>query len=126
MSYKEKRLGLYIGLHATVDDQYEAPLLKFERAISAFAQHSADLSIAMRILVVNVFLWGLFSFPNRHFLMPLHLVRRVQCAALRFITPVPWVKLGFLCHVSAVYGLRVQLRDLRLANVASIISSCPA
>ena len=55
--------------------------------------------------------------------MPLHLVRRVQCAALHFISPVPWVQLGFLCHVSAVYGLRVQLRDLRLANVASIISS---
>ena len=40
----------------------------------------------MRILVVNVFVWGLFSFQNRHFLMPLHLVRRVQCAALRFIS----------------------------------------
>ena len=79
--------------------------------------------LAMRLVVVNVFLWGLFSYPNKHFLMPLPIVRHVQDLALRFLTRVTWVELGFLSHIGSLYGLRTQLRDLRLTNVASLRTS---
>ena len=55
--------------------------------------------------------------------MPQRIIRELSARVLRFLTPVPWSKLGFFSHVGAVYGLRTQLRDLRWSNVAALLSS---
>ena len=63
VSYRERLLGLFIGLQATLDDQFSGPLQKFDRALESYNSQRQNLSLAARIVVVNVFLWTLFSFP---------------------------------------------------------------
>ena len=46
-----------------------------------------SLSLAMRVLVVNIFMFTLFPCPNRHFFMPRVLLQEVERKALRFLTP---------------------------------------
>ena len=123
ISYCERLLGLYIGVDATIDDQYRGPIEKFADALAGFSLQRHHMSLAVRIMVVNVFLWSLFSFQNRHLFMPRPLLQQLQAQALRFLTPVTWCSLGFFAHLRSVYGIRVQLTDLRLSNVAQLISS---
>ena len=42
------------------------------------------LSLAVRVLVVNIDMFTLFSYPNRHFFMPRVLLQEVERIALRF------------------------------------------
>ena len=123
ISYCERLLGLYIGIDATIDDQYRAPLQKFDDALATFTLQKHNMSLAVRVMVVNVFLWSLFSFQNRYFLMPRTLLQEVQHQALRFLTPVTWSCLGLFAHLHSLYSIRVQLTDLRLSNVAHVLSS---
>ena len=83
----------------------------------------SDLTVAIRIAVANVFLVSLFAYPNRHFWMPWTVVQRVEAALLKFIAPIGWVKLRLLSHLRGVYGIRQELKDLRLSNVAALLSS---
>ena len=114
---------MFIGLEATLENQYRIPLEKFEKALLEFDNQRDQMSIAMRVLAVNVFLHSLFGFPYRHFLMPMRVLRLVQNKVSRFISRIPFAKLGVFCHLRGLYGLRIQLWDLRLANVASLLSS---
>ena len=75
ISYRERLLGLHIGLDATLDDQYLAPLAKFERLLGEFDAKTASFPLPVRIIVANVFLYSLVSFQNRHFMMPQGMVR---------------------------------------------------
>ena len=56
VSRRERLLGLYIGLDATIDDQYRRPLEKLGTALEAFNSQRDKLSLAMRVVVVNVFM----------------------------------------------------------------------
>ena len=123
VSYFERLLGLYIGLEATLEDQYRVPLTKFDKVLAEYEIGRSKLSLAARIVVVNVFLQSLFSFQNRHFMMPRDLVRQVQSKILKFLTRMPWVKLGMFCHMHVIYGIRTRLQDLQLMNVSMLISS---
>ena len=40
---------------------------KFDMALSVFGRVKTSLSLAMRVFVVNIFKFTLFSYPNRHF-----------------------------------------------------------
>ena len=55
--------------------------------------------------------------------MPRALLQEVQNQALRFLTPITWSCLAFFSHIRSLYGIRVQLTDLRLSNVALVISA---
>ena len=67
VSLRERVLGVYIGIHALINDQYYNAVNKFDMALSFFDRARTSLSIAMRVLVVNIFMYTLFSHPNRHF-----------------------------------------------------------
>ena len=123
VSYHERVLGVYVGLGVRVEDQYFDALAKFDRTLGMFASVRSSLSLAMRIVVVNVFLWTLFAYLNRHFFMPRKVLQTVENRVLQFLTPVTWSKLGIFTAVGRIYGLRVALADLRLANVASLIAT---
>ena len=82
------------------------------------------MSLATRIVVANVFLLTLFSYPNRQFFMPSRQLREVESKLLRFLTPIAWAKLGLFTAVDRLYGLRIRVTDLRLSNVASVLSTC--
>jgi len=79
--------------------------------------------LSVRILVVNVFLYPLFSYLNRLFFMPSRALQDVERRVLAFLAPACWCKLGMFTALGDVYGLQVWLRDLRLTNVASILST---
>ena len=81
------------------------------------------MSLAVRVVVANVFLYSLLSFQNKHFLMPHCVVRDVEAKILRFPTPVPWAKLRVFAHVHTLYGIRTRLQDLRFTNVAMLLGS---
>ena len=68
ISYKERLLGIFIGLNATIWDQYNIPIEKFETAIEIVDEARKNMSLACRITVANVFLIPLLQYPNRHFL----------------------------------------------------------
>ncbi len=123
ISHRERLLGLYVGIDAKLDDQYCKPMAKFEKALDEFDARRSDMSLAVKIIAVNVFLYSLFGFVNRHFLMPQVLLDRVQSRVLRFLTPVTWAKLGLFCHLDALYGIRVRLQNLRFTNVSLMLAS---
>ena len=64
---KERLLGIFIGLNATIWDQYSKPVEKFEKAIELVNEGRKNMSLACRITVANVFLIPLLQYPNRHF-----------------------------------------------------------
>ena len=41
----------------------------------------------MRVLVVNIFMFSLFSYPNRQFFMPRVLLQVIERKVLRFFDP---------------------------------------
>ena len=61
---------------------------KFDVALSVFGRVRTSLSLAMRVLVVNIFMFTLFSYPNRQFFMPRVLLQEIERNVLRFLTPI--------------------------------------
>ena len=91
-------------------------------ALSVFGRVKTSLSLAMRVLVVIIFMFTLFSYPNRQIVMPRVLLQEIERKVLRFLTPITWTKLGMFSAVGA-YGTQLFLQDLRLSNVASVLST---
>ena len=48
VSYRERLLGLFLGLDATMADQFAQPLHKFERALVDYERRRSDLSLCAR------------------------------------------------------------------------------
>ena len=67
VSLRERVLGVYIGILASINDQYYNAVNKFDKALSVFGRVGTSLSLAMRLLVVNIFMYTLFSYPIRQF-----------------------------------------------------------
>ena len=55
--------------------------------------------------------------------MPRVLLQEIERKVLRFLTPITWAKLGMFSAVGALYGTQLFLQDLRLSNVASVLST---
>ena len=55
--------------------------------------------------------------------MPRALLQEIERKVLRFLTPITWAKLGMFSAVGALYGTQLFLQDLRLSNVASVLST---
>ena len=120
---RERVLGVFIGILVSIHDQYYNAVHKFDVALSVFGRVKMSLSLAMRVLVVNIFMFSLFSYPNRQFFMPRVLLQEIERKVLRFLTPITWAKLGMFSAVGALYGTQLFLQDLRLSNVASVLST---
>ena len=101
-------------------DQFAQPLRKFEQALADYERRRSDMSLCTRVIVANVFLLSMFAFPCRHFYMPNDIITRVEGALLQFFARIPFARLGFFAHLTPFYGIRVQLHDLRLCNVAML------
>ncbi len=54
ISYCKRLLGLYVGVHATIDDQHRAPLAKFDEVYADFQGHGSSLSLAVRVVVFTL------------------------------------------------------------------------
>ena len=122
VSFRERVLGVYIGIHASIHDQYHNAVKKFDVALSVFGGVRTSLSLAMRVLVVKIFMYTLLV-PASPFFMARVLLQEVEREALRFLTPITWIKLGMFSAVGTQYGTQLHLQDLRLSNVASVLST---
>ena len=67
ISSRERVLRVFIGIHVSINDQYYNAVHKFDMALSVFGRVKTSLSLAMRVLVVNIFMITLFSYPNQQF-----------------------------------------------------------
>ena len=121
ISSRERVLDVFIGIHVSIHDQYYNAVHKFDMALSVFGRVKMSLSLAMRVLVVNIFMFTLFSYPNRQFFMPSVFLQEIEWKVLRFLTPITWAKLGMFLAVGALYGTQLFLEDLRLSNVACVL-----
>ena len=55
--------------------------------------------------------------------MPRVLLQEIEKTVLRFLTPITWTKLGMFSAAGALHGTQLFLQDLRLSNVASLLST---
>ena len=93
-------------------------------ALSVFGCVRTSLSLTMRVLVANIFMCTLFAYPNRHFFhAPVFCCKRLSAKLCGFLTPITWTKLGMFSAVGTLYGTQLSLQDLRLSNVASVLST---
>jgi hypothetical protein len=119
----EKVLGLYLGLAATLSLQYAWPLEKFRAALAFLSTLRMDMSLPARVAAVNMYCYSVFGYINRHFYMPEELIRTVETEALTFLSRIRFARLRFFSHIGAIYGCSVTLRDLRIANVADLLTT---
>ena len=61
ISSRERVLGVFIGIHVSIHDQYYNAVHKFDMALSVFGRVKMSFFLAMRVLVVNIFIFTLFS-----------------------------------------------------------------
>ena len=69
ISSRERVLGVFIGIHVSIHDQYYNAVHKFDMALSVFGRVKVSVSLAMRVLVVNIFMFTLLLYPNRQLFM---------------------------------------------------------
>ncbi len=80
-------------------------------------------SFAAKIILLNVFLRSLWSRVGRHVLIPQALRKRIEDNDLKYLSKVPYFASGAVSHLTKLYGLRVQLQDFELANIAGLIAT---
>ena len=100
ISSRKRVIGVFIGIHVSIHDPYCNAVHKFDMAFSVFSRAQFSLSLAIRVLVVNIFMFT----PNRQFFMPRVLLQEIERTVLRFLTPLTWAKLGVFSAVGALYG----------------------
>jgi len=121
ISYDERVLGIRLGIDADIERQYVAAVEKAEGVLQLLQAHRADMSLATRIQAVNIFVYSIFGYLNRHFWMPRKMVDRIETQVLKFLTPIPWARLRFFTAAAEIYGTRTTLIDLRLTNAAQLL-----
>ena len=118
---KCKSLGTPIGHGVAICDLFAGILARFHERLRYFEK--SHLSFAMRILALNTFTYPLFSYVTRFFLLPLEVHRDLSNTMLKFVAPLTFCDSRILCHCSTLFGIRSQLRDSFLDNVAAVLAT---
>lgn len=114
-------LGTPLGHQVRAEDFTRKPLSEFMTRLNIFQK--AKLSCAMRLLVVNCFLYPLFSYVGRVMLFPADLIRIIVARVARFVTPIPFCRLEVFTHLRGLLRVRAELRDFQLDNIAAILAT---
>ena len=114
-----------IRTSVSIHDQYRVPLEKFSQVLQEFSAIRQRMSLAMRVAIVNAFFVSLLSFVNRFFFffMPKDVLQSVENRLLLFLSRVSFARLGIFAHLRDLYGIHSEIRDIRLANIAAILST---
>ena len=94
--------GAQLGHDSTVHDLASKARNLFDRRLTSL--RTARISSTMRVVSVNVFLFSLFSYISRHFLLPHSVTQASMNASLRLITPCS------LLHCPGTDTLQCHLR----------------
>ena len=119
-----KILGLWIGYAYSPRDLGQETERKYCSRMNALS--GVPSTWAGKIVMLNVFLRSLWSYVNRHVLIPTEVRLRVERRDLDFLTKVPYMALGSFSHITPIYGIRVRLLDFQLANIAGLIATATA
>ena len=70
-----------------------------------------------------MFSCSILSYVNRHALLPVALRKRIELQDRAYISRVPYYPIGLLRHVKQLCGIKVELQDFQLANIAGLIAT---
>ena len=118
---RAKVLGLWYGHGCQANEIGQEIEAKYYARMGLL--RALPCSFAAKVILLDVFLRSLWSYVNRHMLIPTPVRRRVEASDSSFLVKVPYFALGLISHVSKLYGLRVHLQDFELANIAGLIST---
>ncbi len=118
---KEVVLGTPIGHGIQTIDFVARASSKFEEQRTVLK--NVDMSLSMRIVAVNTFLFSLPSYIMRVVMLPHEIVHRFSTEAFRFISSVPFCTDRVLVHLNFFFGITTSLRDLRFDNVAALLAT---
>ena len=118
---RHKIVGVLYGALVRPEERYEEALHKMETRLEQLRQ--VNMSTNMRIVSANVFLISHFAFLNRFFMMPESVVHNVQNSVRQFVTRISIGSVRVWTHCLPLMKAKVALIDVRLQNVALLIST---
>ena len=121
MGSSAKVLRLWIGYDLNPIDLCREVELKYSERLHQL--NSLPASWPFKIVILNVFLRSLWSYLNRHIMVPEIVRRRIENRDLNFMSRVPYFALGTMSQVVKEYSIRSGLSDFQLANVAGLIAT---
>jgi ribonuclease HI len=111
-------LGLPIGRKVEVGDAFRGAITKFRRRIHRY--HNQNLTLAKRILSVNVFLLPVFSFAHQFFNWPSNMKKAMLSDLDGYLRRFNSIKTDHLSTPTSHFGLPTPLKDLGLLNLATL------
>jgi hypothetical protein len=121
-------LGTLFALSNSPAEIYAAAVEKLEKRVNRYMPAKDAFPVWRRILVANVFLVSLFSYLYSIYLIPDATLNKIYGIIGRWVCPGKWKALipSLLTHPRKHLGFEKPLDDIRLRNVAAIITSAPA
>jgi hypothetical protein len=116
-----KILGLFMGYGLTAEDYFNEVETRYISRLNKL--RTIPMSMPMWILVLNIFVRSLLSYIGRFVILPTAKLSRFEMYDRAFISRVPYFAIGMLSHVGRLYGIRVSLQDLHMANIAAVIAT---
>ena len=116
---KGKYLGLVIGPGASVQENFAGPIDKLEQRVQAYTQVRQAMSVHRRIIVANIFLVSVLSYICQFYIIPDHLLPRIEAALKRWIIPLgqSGFKLSAATRPTRCLGLLQPLLDVKTYNL---------
>jgi ribonuclease HI len=113
-------LGILFGRAVTIADIFRPSMTKFKKRILRYQPVTRNKSIPDRIIIVNVFLYTIFSYITLFYLMPDSLRFRVDELVYRFIVPGNTFRLELLRYPTDYAGLRTPLLNFAIKNTVTL------
>ncbi len=116
LSLKEKglHLGILLGRNVTLEEIWSVPMNKALHKLNSSRLFIKSLSLANRILFVNVFIISLFAYVGLFFVLPTTLWNIIRRAISKAIIPFNGGAFSYYSLVCAkeLFSLRVALKDV--------------
>jgi ribonuclease HI len=120
-----KWLGTIVGAHTSTNAIFADALKKFEQRTASYLPLKAQYSLPTRIRIANVFLISIFSYLYQIYFIPEKTLQKINRLLYKWIVPFNSVSLSDLTRPASILGLPDNLKDVRLMNVAALISNAP-
>ena len=120
-----KWLGTIIGARTSTNAIFADALKKFERRTSSYLPLKTHYSLPTRIRIANVFLVTIFSYLYQIYFIPEKILQKINSLLYKWIVPFNSISLSDLTRPVSLLGLPENLKDVRLMNIAALISNAP-
>ena len=118
-----KWLGTLVGSKVTPTRIFANALAKFKNRALSYLPLKSHYSLPNRILIANVFLLPIFSYLYQLYIIPDTILKTVNSLLYRWLIPFNSLTLADLSRPANRVGLPNALQDLRLMNIAALITN---